>query len=135
MVVVDCNILVHLLLSGEHTENARELLQKDADWHSDVFVLVELTNALATAMRVRGLSLQQAASILSKAEQVVAFGLHVPTHSDVLALAADLKISAYDARYLVVARDLDFRLVTEDSKLRKSAPKLTQSLSDALAPE
>ena len=39
---------------------------------------------------------------------------------------------AYDARFLVVAEGLGIRLVTEDVKLRRAAPKLTQSLAQAL---
>jgi hypothetical protein len=40
--------------------------------------------------------------------------------------------SACDARYLIVARDLGAKLVTEDAKLLSAAPKLTQSLADAV---
>jgi len=133
MVAVDSNILVYLLLNVEHTARARALLEADADWHSDEFVLVELTNALATAIRVRGLPLPQAAAALAEAERVMESGLHLAGHADVLALAARLEVSAYDARFLVVARDLDVRLVTEDAKLRRAAPALTQSLAEALA--
>ena len=132
MVAVDSNILVYLLLGAEHTPRARALLEFDADWHSDAFVLVELTNALATAMRVRNLPLARAAAALAKAAGVIEPGLHMAGHADVLALAAHLRISAYDARFLVVARDLGLRLVTEDTKLRKAAPMLTQSLAEAL---
>jgi predicted nucleic acid-binding protein len=133
MIAVDCNILAYLLLSVEYTPRARELLELDAEWHSDAFILVELTNVLATAMRVRGLSLPQAAAALTKGQGVVESGLHMAGYSDVLALAAQLRVSAYDARFLVVARDLGLRLVTEDAKLRKAAPNLTQSLAEALA--
>jgi predicted nucleic acid-binding protein len=133
MVAVDSNILVYLLLNVEHTARARALLEADADWHSDEFVLVELTNVLATAIRVRGLPLPQAAAALAKAVSVIESGLHMARHADVLALAAQLQVSAYDARFLVVARDLGVRLVTEDAKLRRAAPTLTQSLAEALA--
>ena len=133
MVAVDCNILAYLLLSVEHTPRARALLEFDADWHSDAFVLVELTNVLATAMRIRGLPLPQAAAALAKAQRVVESGLHMAAHADVLALAAQLRVSAYDSRFLVVARDLGLRLVTDDARLRKAAPTLTQSLAEALA--
>jgi predicted nucleic acid-binding protein len=40
-------------------------------------------------------------------------------------------ISAHDARFLVVAQSLGALLVTEDRKLRRAAPALTQSLEDA----
>ena len=42
-------------------------------------------------------------------------------------------VSAYDARFLVAARELGVKLVTEDEKLRRAAPELTQSLEEALA--
>ncbi len=42
-------------------------------------------------------------------------------------------VSAYDARFLVVAQTFGGRLVTEDTKLRRAAPGLTQSLEQALA--
>lgn len=133
MIAIDSNVLAFLLLNGGHTPNARALFELDADWHSDVFVLVELTNVLATAMRVRGLPLPQAAAALTKAQGVVEYGLHMADHADVLGLAAHLRVSAYDARFLVVAKDLGLRLVTEDAKLRKAAATLTQSLAEAVA--
>jgi predicted nucleic acid-binding protein len=43
------------------------------------------------------------------------------------------RVTAYDARFLALAQQLDRRLVTEDAKLRAAAPKLTQSLVEALA--
>ena len=132
MVAIDCSTLAYLLLSAEYTPRARTLFELDADWHSDAFVLIEFTNVLATAMRIRGLPQPQAATALTKAQSVLESGLHLADHSDVLALAAQLKVSAYDARYLTTARNLGVRLVTEDTKLRKAAPRLTQSLADAL---
>ena len=133
MVAVDSNILGYLLLEGAQTARANDLLQWDPDWHSDAFVLVEFSNILATMMRVRGLPLRQAMAAMTKAESVVESGLHAANHVDVLELAAQLRISAYDARFVAVARDLGLRLVTEDAKLRKAAPTLTNSLADALA--
>lgn len=133
MVAVDTNILAYLILNVGHTPHARALLERDADWHSDAFVLVELTNVLATAVRVRRLPLTQAAAALTKARSVVEYGLHMADHTDVLAVATHFRVSAYDARFLVVAKDLGLRLVTEDAKLRNAAPTLTQSLAEAIA--
>ena len=132
MIVVDCNVLVHLLLEGEQTPRARALLDHDADWHSEALILVELTNVLATATRVRKLALKDATIVLTQAEGVVASALHTASHFDALATAAHYRISAYDANYLVVARHLGVKLVTEDARLRRSAPELTQSLAEAV---
>jgi predicted nucleic acid-binding protein len=132
VVAVDCNVLVHLLLEGEQTPRARALLEHDADWHSEALIMVELTNVLATAIRVRKLALKDATMALTQAEGIVASALHAASHFDALATAAHYRISAYDAHYLVVARNLGVKLVTEDARLRKSAPELTQSLAEAV---
>lgn len=132
MIAVDCNVVVHLLLEGEQTPRARGLLEHDPDWHSEALMMVELTNVLATAIRVRKLALKDATMVLTQAESIVASALHTASHFDALATAAHYRISAYDAHYLVVARHLGVKLVTEDARLRKSAPELTQSLAEAV---
>jgi predicted nucleic acid-binding protein len=132
VIAVDCNVLVHLLLDGEQTPRARALLGLDADWHSEALILVELTNVLATAMRTRHMAMKDATIALTQAQGVVEPGLHGANHHEALAVAAQFKVSAYDARYLVVARDLGVKLVTEDAKLRAAAPKFTQSLADVV---
>ena len=133
MIAVDSNVLAYLVVHSRQTPEAYALLERDSDWHSDVFALVELTNVLATAMRVRQLALPKAARALAEAQSVIEAGLHAVTHADALAVAARFGISAYDARYIAVARDLGVRLVTEDARLRRAAPALTQSLAEALA--
>lgn len=132
MVAVDCNVIAHLLLEGEQTPRARALLGLDADWHSEALLMIELTNVLATAMRMRKLALDDAVAAVTQAQGVIEPGLHSASHFEALSLASQYGISAYDARYLVVARDLGVRLVTEDARLRKAAPELTQSLADAV---
>jgi predicted nucleic acid-binding protein len=133
MLVIDTNVLGYLFLSGEQTRYARALLEQDPDWRSEAFVITEMTNVLATTMRVRGLSLRDATTVLANAQAVIEAGLNVASHVQVLEVAARKKVTAYDARFLVVASDLGVRLVTEDLKLRRAAPELTQSIAEALA--
>ena len=59
MIAVDSNILAYLLMDGGRTAEARLLLERDPDWHSDAFALVELTNMFATAIRARQLDLSR----------------------------------------------------------------------------
>lgn len=133
MRLVDTNILAFLLLEGPLTLGARRLLSKDNDWRSESFVLIELANVLTTAMRVRGLALRRAEAVLFAAQHLIEPGLYAVAHADALTLASRYSITAYDARFLVVAQDLGTRLVTEDNRLRAAAPDLTQSLAEALA--
>lgn len=132
MIAVDCNVLAYLLVDGDQTARARALLAHDADWHSEGLILIELANVLATAMRARRMSMSDATAVQTQAYGVVEPGLHRADHYEALAMAAQMRVSAYDARYLVVARDLGVKLITEDAKLRGAAPKLTQSLADAV---
>lgn len=133
MQVVDTNIIAYLLLQGDRTTAARALLAKDPDWRSDSFVLVEFSNVLATMVRNRLLAPGRAHDALGKAEQIIEPGLHPAAHRASLTTAEELGVSVYDARFLVVAQMLSARLVTEDAKLRRAAPTLTQSLEEALA--
>jgi predicted nucleic acid-binding protein len=133
MIAVDSNILAYLLIDGGRTTEARLLLERDPDWHSDAFSLVELTNILATTIRVGDLDVSRATIALVEAQAVISAGLHAVAHSEALTLANRFRVSAYDARYLGVALALGVPLVSEDRRLRTAAPDLTQSLADALA--
>jgi predicted nucleic acid-binding protein len=42
-------------------------------------------------------------------------------------------ISAYDARFISLAKQLKLKLVTEDAKLRVAVPTWTISLAESLA--
>jgi predicted nucleic acid-binding protein len=132
MVLVDTNIVVHLVLEGNATRGARALLAADSDWRSEPFLLVEFTNVMATAIRLGRIAAAAAESALSDAERVISAGLHAVPHANVLALAVKHRVSGYDARFLAVAEQLGTKLVTEDAKLRRAAPRLTQSLEQAL---
>jgi predicted nucleic acid-binding protein len=133
MRLIDVNVLAYLVIDDPHTHRARELLDFDADWHSESFALVELTNVLATQVRTRRMPLRSAIAALRTAQSVVTGCLHTVDHQAALSSAAALEISAYDARYLVLAAELGCLLVTEDAKLRRAAPHLTQSIQEALA--
>lgn len=132
MVVVDTNVLAYLLLEGPQTAAARALFDVDPDWRSEPFILVEFANVLATTVRVRRLALGTAMVAYEDARRVLEPGLREAPARDVLTLADQFSISAYDARFIAVARALGGKLVTEDARLRKAAPRLTQSLADVL---
>lgn len=132
MVVVDTNVVVHLILQGEATPAARALFAADADWRSDTFLLIEYTNVLATTIRAGRISVASAGQALTHARRVMEPGLQFAPHELVLSLATKHRISACDARFLAVADTLGARLTTEDVKLRRAAPRLTQSLDGAL---
>jgi predicted nucleic acid-binding protein len=132
MVVVDTNVLAYLLIAGDRTADVQRLFARDPDWRSEGFVLIEFSNILATYQRMGSLSRGVAERMLARAERVVTGLVNLP-HARALRLAAELGVSAYDARFLGAAQSLRTRLVTEDRKLRAAAPTLTRSVADAMA--
>jgi predicted nucleic acid-binding protein len=132
VLVVDTNIVAYLLIEGDRTRDAQALFSRDADWRSEAFLLVEFSNLLVTYLRSRALARLQADRLLAEAEKRMHSLLSVP-HARALGLAADLSVSAYDARFLVAAQMQGAKLVTEDGKLRAAAPQLTLSLADVLS--
>ena len=134
MLLVDTNIVFALLVrSTPLYEAACELHERDSDWRIESYGLVELTNVLSRYVRARLLKTDDAMAVLSVAESRLGPRVVSVANGDALATALDQKVSAYDARFLCAARLLGIPLITEDVKLRKSAPGLTVSLDGALA--
>jgi predicted nucleic acid-binding protein len=133
MLLVDTNVVAFLLIHGDHTEAAQVLRARDPDWRSEAFLLVEFTNVLASSIAAKRMTLRLAGNFLTTAAFLFDGKLGRMPHASVLATAARYRVSAYDARFLALADQLESRLVTEDRRLRMAAPALTQSLAEALA--
>jgi predicted nucleic acid-binding protein len=123
LIVVDTNLLAYAVLAGEHSELAERVALRDSDWIAPALWRHELANILATAMRVRGLSLTEALYAFAAAERLVVDAEIEPELPDRLELAARGKISAYDAEFVAVALRLDLPLVTADRRLAQAFPK------------
>jgi predicted nucleic acid-binding protein len=133
VVLIDTNVLVYLLIESDFTGASQELRKRDPDWRSESFILIEFSNVLAREIALREMTLETAQSLLVKATELLGDGLARITHSSALDTAARFGITAYDARFLALARQAGLRLTTEDKQLRSAAPLLTQSIEDALA--
>lgn len=132
MVVVDTNVLAYLLIAGDRTREVQALFARDAEWRSESFILVELSNLLVTYVRTGALTRRQADDLLAEATKLMRGLISVP-HRRALGVALDHGVSAYDARFLAAAETLRARLVTEDTRLRLAAPTRTLSVAEALA--
>jgi predicted nucleic acid-binding protein len=132
MVLVDTNILAYLMIEGDRTTAAQSLFERDSDWCSEAFLLVEFSNILATYVRAKRLASSQGTRLLTEAQALVST-LHNVANMQSLETALQFEISAYDARFITLARHLKTKLVTEDVKLRAAVPAWTRSLADAAA--
>jgi predicted nucleic acid-binding protein len=131
VIVVDTNIIAYLHLSGEFTDRAEALLQKDPEWVAPVLWRSELRNLLAGYMRRKTLTFEEAREIQAEAEDLMAGSEHEVDSQHVLELVRDSECSAYDCEFAALAIRLGVKLVTADSKLLKAFPKLAQPLAAA----
>lgn len=132
MVLVDTNIIAYLMIRGDRTAAAQQLYERDSDWCSEAFVMVEFSNVIATYVRTRALSQAQGTKLLAESQAHLST-LHSVVNTQALESAMQFGISAYDARFISLAKQLKMKLITEDVKLRVAVPALTMSLDDALA--
>lgn len=131
MIVVDTNVVAYLYLSGERTADAEALLQRDSDWAAPLLWRSELRNILAGCMRRGDLDLVTALGIQREAESLLSGGEHEVDSRSVLDLARDSGCSAYDCEFVVLARSLGVKLVTQDAKVLKAFPRHAVPLSRA----
>ena len=133
MLIVDTNVVAYLLIEGDYTAAARSLHRRDDDWRSEAFIMIEFTNVLTASIAARRMNSALAHQFLADAASLLHGKLTSLPHDSILSLAVQYRVTAYDARFLALAQQFDTPLVTEDEKLRAAAPKLTQSLAEALA--
>jgi predicted nucleic acid-binding protein len=131
VVLVDTNILAYLIIEGDRTASAQKLFERDSDWCSEAFVMVEFSNVIATYVRTAALSQPQGSRLLTEVQAHLPT-LHNVVNAQALEAAMQYGISAYDARFISLARQLKLKLVTEDVKLRTAVPSWTISLADTL---
>jgi predicted nucleic acid-binding protein len=128
MIVVDSNVLAYLYLPSEYTARAEALLEQDPDWVAPVLWRSEFRNILAGYLRRNMLSFEQACSLQSEAEGLLAGAEFDVDSQTVLELVRDSDCSAYDCEFIALARRLNTRLVTVDKKLLRAFPTQAMAL-------
>lgn len=134
MLVVDTNLVIALVVTHPLHDSALALLIRDPDWHLPDWWQIELCNALRNYHRCGQLDTAEALAALNQG--LVCFppeNTHAVDLEISLRIACEWNISAYDARFIALARSFGQKLVTEDSRLRKACPAETLSLDEALA--
>ncbi|MBC7792673.1 MAG: type II toxin-antitoxin system VapC family toxin [Clostridia bacterium] len=130
MIVADTNLVSYLLIEGEHTEAARAVWARDRRWVLPSLWRSEYLNVLATTVRVKVLKRDEAVSAWRSGVRLFGRSEKEPDGAAVLHAAIDLGISAYDAQFVVIARELKIPLVTGDRKLLSACGDLAVSLAD-----
>jgi|SoimicmetaTmtLMC_FD_k123_699418_1 predicted nucleic acid-binding protein len=133
MIVVDTNLVAYAVLPGERTSDALTLAERDPEWVAPALWRRELRNVLATMMRVRRLPLAHALGAFQAAAELVTDATIEPSTEQCLRLAAQGRVSAWDAEFVFVADSLGLPLVTADKRLVRAFPGRVVPLEDLIA--
>ena len=133
MIVVDTNVVAYLVIAGEQTALAREVLDRDPQWAAPLVWRSELRNLLSTYLRSSSFALTDAMRMMRNAEKLFEDREHIGDSQTILTLAQRSRHSAYDCEFVAVANGLGVPLVTNDRKLRVSFPGIAVSPEDFLS--
>lgn len=128
MIVVDTNVIAYLFVRCEFTAPAEKLFRRDPDWAGPVFWRSELRNVLATQVRCRALTVEQACNLQAEAEDLMAGREFQVPSADVLRLASGSQCSAYDCEFVLLAQRLNVPLITNDRAVLAAFPGIATPL-------
>lgn len=133
MIVADTNLISYLLIEGEHTALARKVWACDADWAMPPLWKSEFLSVLVVAARAGALNEEQT-YLLWRRSRVFLNAIEVePDGEQVLKIAIEQDISAYDAQFVAAATELGVPLVTADKRILAKCPDTAVSLQDFAA--
>lgn len=135
MIVVDVNVIAYFLIEGDKTATARDLLRRDPDWRLPALWRHEYLNVLATFAREGGATVGEVRTLWRRGLELFGAREQGVDMEAALVLAAENRISAYDAQYITLARQLQTVCVTEDQRLLGQFPALTRSMQVFGQPE
>jgi predicted nucleic acid-binding protein len=117
VIVVDANVLFPYVFEMETSAQAVRIRELDPDWRFPRLWRQEFTSALLKYVRAGRCSAALADKALNKA--LALFAEHEVEVADRIALhvAQEFELSAYDALYVTLARELGVVLVTGDKAL------------------
>lgn len=129
MIVADTNLIVYLFITGDQTELAQKVLDKDPYWIVPPLWRSEFRNVLASYIR-RGITLVQAEQVMQNAMQTLEKRQVVPSEDEIFDLIANSSCTAYDCEFVALARQLNIHLVTADKQLLREFSDCTISLEE-----
>lgn len=128
--VLDASAVLSWMLEDERDDLALEMAQQTLIYGASVPPLIasEVHNALAAAVARKRTTLQKVLELLAALARLpLRFemqGLELGS-SRVMETAQRCGLSAYDATYIVLAQELDAKLMTRDRRIRAAATKLS----------
>lgn len=128
--LLDASSIVYAL----KLRNLKIIYENYVQW----LTVYEVVNALwKEALLVGSISVQEASSIIELFTEIMKFVEFLSPHpyeGEIFDMASRLRVTVYDASYIVLAREKGLSLVTEDKRLRSKAEEMVKvfSLSELL---
>ena len=125
MIVADSTLVSGFVFpADDFYKVARAVRAKDSDWRCPELVCAEVRN-VGLKHHKKGEPLDSVISQCNLAEGSVSIS-RMPSHS-VLSVASEGGLTAYDAEYVALARQLKITLVTSDTEVLKKFPAVAMT--------
>jgi len=135
VIVADTNLVSYLLIEGEQTEAVRQVWSKDSAWVLPPLWRSEFLNVLATAHRAKVVTQEQAMLAWQRARALLGASEVESLGENVLRIAIERGVSAYDAQFVAVAEQIGIPLVTADRRVCSRCPHVALSIEQFLTAE
>ncbi len=132
MIVIDTNVMVRLVVGGEEGADAALLFQRDTEWAAPGLLMGELRNVLLGFVRRGTVTPAQAKAMSDDASVILGERLACVRGTQVMDIAMECDLTAYDAEFVALARTLHVPLVTMDKGILQGAADVAVSVSALL---
>ena len=130
MIVADVNLVAYLLIDGPHTPFARGALNRDPAWIAPAHWRAEFVNVLATNVRGRVFTIEQAMRKLETADLLVTSSPQILEDREVIELSVQSRVATYDCGFVWLARRMGLRVVTQDGGILTNFRDVAVSIKD-----
>jgi predicted nucleic acid-binding protein len=131
LIVVDTNVMVDRLVGGKNGADAALLFESDPEWAAPTLLVSELRNVLLGYVRRGDLRADQAKAMYEDAAEILGGRITRVGGSQVIDIALECDLTAYDAEFVALARELGVALATSDKAILKGATDVAVSVRNA----
>ena len=133
MIVVDSYVIAYLFIEREKTALAQQVLRLDSRWAVPFLWRHEFLDVLATYARYNAATFDEVVDLWLQAFAFASQGEYETDMVSALEIAVAQKVSAYDAQYVSLARNLQVQFVSEDRRLVAAFPSIASSMQSFCA--
>lgn len=128
MIVADTNLIAYLVIPGDKTAVAKQVLKRDTNWIVPRLWRSEFENVISIYLHQDLYTLDEGLEFMREAELLIRGGEYRVSSSQVLRMAFDSKCSAYDCEFVVLAQEMGVPLVTSDQNVLRSFSDVAVSM-------